>query len=1004
MTGQSQRLAEGGRIDRDQRLAFTFNGRYYIGHHGDTLASALLANGVILVGRSFKYHRPRGILSAGAEEPNALIQLGSGARTEPNLRATQVELYDGLEASSVNCWPSLDFDVGVVNGWMSRLLPAGFYYKTFMWPASMWPQYEHVIRHAAGMGRAPEAKDPDRYDHRHIHCDVLVAGGGPAGLAAALAAGRSGARVIIADEQAEMGGALLGARYEIDGAPAAAWVAATLAELATMADVRLLPRATVFGYYDHNHLGIAERVTDHLGPTAPAELPRQRLWKVRAKQVVLATGAHERPLVFANNDRPGVMLAGAARTYVNRYGVKPGNRAVVVTNNDSAYETAMDLAASGVVIAALADLRPDPSGPVVDRAREQGIEILPGRAVVDVQGGKNIEAVEVGQINDDASGVIGTPRRIPCDLVCMSGGWNPVVHLFSQSRGKLRFDQDLACFLPESSIQAVSSAGACNGAAGLGDCLDQGLVAGAEAARAAGHSKAKTPKTPETNRSESAPIRAVWQVPGTPARARGDKHFVDVQNDVTAADLALASREGYQSVEHLKRYTTTGMGTDQGKTSNVNALAILAQTTGEAVGATGTTTFRPPYTPVGYGMLGGRNVDHLFDPIRRTAMHDWHVSMAAVFEDVGQWKRPWYYPRGGETMAEAVNRECLAVRRGLGVMDASTLGKIDIQGPDACEFLNRVYTNAWDGLAVGRSRYGFMLGDDGMVFDDGVTSRLGENHYLMTTTTGGAARVMAWLEEWLQTEWPRLKVYFTSVTTQSSVAAIQGPRARDLMADLCHDIDLSREAFPFMAWRDGTVAGIPARVFRVSFSGELSYEINVASTYATALWQTLMTAGAKYDITPYGTEAMHILRAEKGFVVVGHDTDGTVTPEDLGMDWIVSKKKKDFIGKRALSRPDTLRDDRKQLVGLLTENPETVVPEGAQIVSEVWPKPPMPMEGFVTSSYWSAALGHSIAMAMLERGHQRHGEMVNISLQDRIVRAKVTAPQFYDFDGEKIRA
>ena len=1004
MTGQSQRLAEGGRIDRDQRLAFTFNGRHYIGHHGDTLASALLANGVTLVGRSFKFHRPRGILSAGAEEPNALIQLGVGDRTEPNLRATQVELYDGLEASSVNCWPSLELDVGVVNSWASRLLPAGFYYKTFMWPASMWMQYEHVIRHAAGLGRAPEGKDPDRYDHRHIHCDVMVAGGGPAGLAAALAAGRAGARVIIADEQAEMGGALLGARDHIDGAPAVDWVAAAVAELAAMDHVRLLPRATVFGYYDHNHLGIAERVTDHLGPTAAAELPRQRLWKVRAKQVVLATGALERPLVFANNDRPGVMLAAAARTYVNRYGVKPGNRAVVVTNNDSAYEAALDLAASGVAVAALADLRPDPSGALVDRARNQGIDILPGRAVVDVQGGRRIEAVEVGQINDDASGVVGTPRRIPCDLVCMSGGWNPVVHLFSQSRGKLRFDDERACFLPDSTIQAANSAGACNGAAGLGDCLGEGFATGAEAAKAAGQRKAKTPKTPMASDAGSTAIRAVWQVPGTPARARGDKHFVDIQNDVTAADLALASREGYQSIEHLKRYTTTGMGTDQGKTSNVNALAILAQTTGETIGATGTTTFRPPYTPVGYGMLGGRNVDHLFDPVRRTALHQWHADRGAVFEDVGQWKRAWYYPRPGETMADAVNRECLAVRHGLGIMDASTLGKIDIQGPDAREFLNRVYTNAWDSLAVGRGRYGFMLGDDGMVFDDGVTSRLGENHYLMTTTTGGAARVLAWLEEWSQTEWPRLKVHFTSVTTQWSVAAIQGPRARDLMVGLCHDIDLSRDAFPFMSWRDGAVAGIPARVFRVSFSGELSYEINVASSYATALWQALMTAGAKYDITPYGTEAMHILRAEKGFVVVGHDTDGTVTPQDLGMDWIVSKKKKDFIGKRALSRPDTVRDDRKQLVGLLTEDLETVVPEGSQIVSEVWPKPPMPMEGFVTSSYWSAALGHSIAMALLERGHGRHGEMVNISLQDRIVRAKVTAPQFYDLDGEKIRA
>ena len=1001
---QSQRLAEGGRIDREQRLGFSFNGQRYQGHGGDTLASALLANGVCLVGRSFKFHRPRGIFSAGAEEPNALIQLGRGARTEPNLRATQIELYDGLEAASVNCWPSLEFDVGVVNGWASRILPAGFYYKTFMWPASMWLWYEHVIRHAAGMGRAPEANDPDRYDTRHVHCDVLVAGAGPAGLAAALAAGRSGARVIVADEQSEMGGALLGRRDEIGGATAADWVAGAIAELAAMDEVTLLPRATVFGYYDHNYLGIAERVTDHLGPAAPPGLPRQRLWKVRARQVVLATGAHERPLVFANNDRPGVMLASAVQTYVNRYAVRPGSRAVVVTNNDSAYAAALDLADAGVTIAALADLRPDPQGPLVTRVRDRGIEVLAGRAVVDTQGGRRLQAVEVGQIDDGARIVLGAPRRIACDLLCVSGGWNPAVHLYSQSRGKVGFDAQRACFVPGEPVQAERSAGACNGAFGLGDCLAEGFAAGAGAARKAGFRRAKAPKAPATSKDEGTPIRAVWQVPATAKHEHGDKHFVDLQNDVTAADLALATREGYQSIEHLKRYTTTGMGTDQGKTSNVNALAIIAEITGVEPNAVGVTTFRPPYTPVGYGTLAGRNVGALFDPVRMTAMHQWHNHAGAVFEDVGQWKRPYYYPKGDETMAEAVDRECLAVRSSIGIMDASTLGKIDIQGPDACEFLNRVYTNAWDKLAVGRCRYGLMLGDDGMVFDDGVTSRIGESHYLMTTTTGGAARVMAWLEEWSQTEWPKLKVYFTSVTTQWSVAAIQGPHGRRLMADLCPDIELSRDAFPFMSWRDGTVAGIPARVFRVSFSGELSYEINVASSYAMALWQALMTAGARYEITPYGTEAMHVLRAEKGFVVVGHDTDGTVTPGDLGMDWIVSKKKRDFIGKRAHSRPDTLRADRKQLVGLLTENPETVLPEGSQIVSAVSPRPPMPMEGFVTSSYWSAALGRSIAMALLESGHGRHGETVTISLPDRIVRAEVTRPQFYDLDGEKIRA
>ena len=1004
MTVQTHRLAEGGRIDRGRLLGFTFNGRRRTGFAGDTLASALLANGVMLVGRSFKYHRPRGVFSAGAEEPNALVQLGVGARTEPNLRATQIELFDGLVAASVNCWPSVAFDVGAINGRFSRILPAGFYYKTFMWPAGLWMQYERLIRRSAGLGRAPETNDPDRYDTRHVHCDVLVAGGGPAGLAAALAAGRGGARVILADEQCEFGGALLGLRREIGGAPAAEWVAATRAELAAMDAVRLLPRATVFGYFDHNYLGIAERVTDHLGAAAPPELPRQRLWKVRARQAVLATGAHERPLVFADNDRPGVMLASAAETYLNRYAVKPGVRAVVVTNNDGAYRVAADLAEAGVRVAALADLRPAPAGPLADRVRDLGIEVLGGWAAVATRGTRRVTAVELGRLDDGANGILGATRRIDCDLVCVSGGWSPVVHLFSQSRGRLRFDDARACFVPAESVQAERSAGACNGAFRLGDCLAEGFAAGAAAARDAGFGKARAPAAPDAPEPEAAPPRAVWRIPGVGPGARDDKHFVDLQNDVTAADLALAAREGYSSVEHAKRYTTAGMGTDQGKTGNVNALAILGRITGAEIGAVGTTTFRPPYTPVGFGMLGGRNVGPLFDPVRRTAMHDWHESVGAVFEDVGQWKRAWYYPRDRESMRDAVNRECLAVRGGLGIMDASTLGKIDIQGPDAREFLNRVYTNAWDSLAVGRSRYGLMLGDDGMVFDDGVTSRLAENHYLMTTTSGGAARVLAWLEEWSQTEWPKLKVYFTSVTTRWSVASIQGPRARALLSELCHDIDLSREAFPFMAWRDGTVAGIDARIFRVSFSGELAYEINVASSYAMALWQALMTAGAKHDITPYGTEAMHVLRAEKGFVVVGHDTDGTVTPQDLGMDWIVSKKKADFIGKRAFARADTARPDRKQLVGLLTEDAREVLPEGAQIVAEVRPAPPMPMEGHVTSSYWSAALGRSIAMALLAGGHGRHGETVTISLAGRVVRAKVGAPAFYDLEGERLRA
>ena len=654
-------------------------------------------------------------------------------------------------------------------------------------------------------------------------------------------------------------------------------------------------------------------------------------------------------------------------------------------------------------MAAIADLRLSPTGPLVERVRELGIELLAGWAVVDAHGGRRVEAVDVGRLDDTGHSISGDVRRIDCDLVCVSGGWSPAVHLMSQSRGSVRFDDDRACIVPHESFQEERSAGACNGAFNLAECLAQGSQAGAEAAKRAGFAKAKTLKPLSAPEAETTPIRALWRIPGVGARARADKHFVDLQNDVTVADIALAMREGYNSVEHAKRYTTTGMGTDQGKTSNVNALAIIAEITGVETGAVGVTTFRPPYTPIGYGMLAGRNVGALFDPVRTTAMHQWHEQVGAVFEDVGQWKRPYYFPQAGETMAEAVNRECLAVRNSLGIMDASTLGKIDIQGPDACEFLNIVYTNAWDKLAVGRCRYGLMLGDDGMVFDDGVTSCMGENHYLMTTTTGGAPRVMAWLEEWSQTEWPKLKVYFTSVTTHWAVAAIQGPRARALLGELCDDIELERDAFPFMSWREGTVAGIPARVFRVSFSGELAYEINVAASYGAALWQALMTAGAKHHITPYGTEALHVLRAEKGFIVVGHDTDGTVTPHDLGMDWIVSAKKIDFMGKRALSRPDTARPDRKQLVGLLTTDPGEVLPEGAQIVSEVRPEPPMPMIGHVCSSYWSAYLDRSIAMAMLVGGHGRHGETVTIALEDRIVQAVVTKPVFYDEDGEKIR-
>ena len=1002
MSAQPFRVAEGGRIDRGAPVRFTYDGRGLTGCAGDTLASALLANGVRLVGRSFKYHRPRGIVSADSTEPNAIVQLGSGARTEPNTRATQIEIFEGLTARSQNCWPSVRFDLGAWSGLFGFLFPVGFYYKTFMWPRGSWRRYEFFIRWMAGLGTAPKEPDPDVYEKMHAHCDVLVVGAGPAGLAAALAAGRTGARVIVADEQNEVGGSLLGTAEEIDGKPALEWVAGAADELERLDEVRVLDRATVFGYYDHNFLAIAQRVTDHLGPdAAPAGSPRHRMWRVRAKEVVLATGAHERPLVFAGNDRPGVMLAGAAQAYLNRYGVRAGRRAVVFTNNDGAYAAALDLHAGGVEIAAIVDVRADPKGESVAAARGAGIAVDAGHAVCATHGAKAVRAVDIAPLDATGEGWAGAPRRLSCDLVCVSGGWSPAVHLFSQSRGRAGYDADALAILPQTSVQAERSAGAAAGAATLGACLRHGLAAGSEAAQKAGFGEGKAGAAPRAAEPDAGATRPLWEIPPPPAR--GGKRFVDLQNDVTVADITLAVREGYFSVEHLKRYTTTGMGTDQGKSGNVNALSILARATGAELAELGHTTFRPPYTPVSYGALAGRDAGELLDPVCKTPMHEWHETAGAVFENVGHWKRPYCYPRAGEDNEAAVNRECVAVGGSLGIVDASTLGKLDIQGPDSVELLNRVYTNAWNRLEVGRCRYGLMLGENGMIFDDGVTARLGPEHFLMSTTTGGAAQVQAWLEEWLQCEWLDFEVWITNVVTQYAVIGLAGPNARALLAEVCEDVDLSNEAFPFMAVREGTVADIPARIFRISFSGELSYEINVAASTGLALWQTLMTAGEKYEITPYGTEAMHVLRAEKGFIIVGEETDGTVVPADLGMDWIVSAKKKDFVGKRSLARSDILKPDRKQLVGLLTEDESEVLPQGAHIVSEVRPAPPMPMEGHVTSSYFGPRVERSVALGLLKGGLARKGETVTVWTPQKVIRAKVAEPVFYDAEGARLR-
>ncbi|MFC4115736.1 2Fe-2S iron-sulfur cluster-binding protein [Nonomuraea zeae] len=857
-------------------MRFTFDGRPLQGEPGDTLAAALLRNGVRVVGRSVELGRPRGVFTAGPEEPNALVRVGA----DPMLAATTVELYDGLEA------------------WSLR-----------------------------GKGRVdPAAGDDRRCDKGYLHCDVLVVGGGPAGLAATVAAGRSGARVILVDDQPELGGDLLNSRLLLDGAPALEWVRAL--EL----PARVLTRTTAAGFYDHGYVVAVER-----------RAGGERLWHIRAGRVVLATGAHERSLAFPGNDRPGVMLASAARAYANRYGVLPGRRAVVFACADSGYEAARDLAAAGVDVAAVVDPRPE-------GLAAGGIEVLAGRTVTGTAGDED------GVL----TGVLVGDRLIEADLLAVAGGWNPAVELFSQSQGRVRFDEELSAFVPGTSAQNERSAGACRGLYGTRQAIEDGYAAGAErvSGRAAGPEAdggLDGLRVPECDERPQRPPAALWLV-GAPG-ATGEPAFVDLHRDVTVADLARATGTGMRSVEHVKRYTTAGTGADQGKTSGAVVVGVMSALLGAGPGRIGTTTFRPPYVPVSFATLAGRDRGALSDPVRTTAMHDAHVARGAVFEDVGQWKRPWYFPEGGEPMEAAVLRECRAARTAVAAMDASTLGKIDIRGADAGEFLDRIYTNMYSTLAVGACRYGLMCTADGMVFDDGTTTRLADDHFLMTTTTGNAAAVLDWLEEWRQTEWPGLDVSFTSVTDHWATVAVAGPRAREVIAVIAPEaVDLA-----FMRYAATDVLGVEGRVFRISFSGELAYEVNVPWRYGRALWEAVLDLGA----VPYGTETMHVLRAEKGFAIVGQETDGTVTPQDLGMSWIVSKRKPDFVGKRSHARADTARPDRKRLVGLLADDPEALVEEGAQLIAGAHSGGgPVPMLGHVTSSYASAALGRTFSLAL----------------------------------------
>lgn len=998
-----KRLDQGGRIDRSNVIDFTFDGHPYQGYQGDTIASALLANGVRLVGRSWKYHRPRGIVGDGAEEPNALFQVEQGCRTIPNVRGTQAQIYQGMVLNSTNAWPSVQFDIMSVFGLFSRFLPAGFYYKTFMWPAKFWMAYEHIIRQASGLGESPKRIDPDHYEKTNAHCDVLVVGSGASGLMAALAAARSGARVMLADEQEEFGGRLLSSAIRLNNQSTSEWVQSIITKLRDMPEVTLIPRGTVFGYHDANFLTIAERLTDHVA-VEDRKGARERVWRVRAKQVILATGAHERPIILANNDRPSVMLASAVSTYINRYGIKLSDKAVVFTNNDSAYVTAIDLVSKGAREVTLVDSRIERSG-LYEQAKEIGVNVINGCAVVNVIGKAQVLGVEVKSISDDGKSVSGAVQRIHCDLFATSGGWNPAIHLFSQSGGKAVWSDDKSCFETGLVVQQQQSVGAANSSFALTDCFSEGAEAGSNAANKAGFDSPKI-ALPEISERDAALQNAVslqplWRVPNDGKPGHGPKAFVDPQNDVGVSDIFLAAREGFESIEHVKRYTALGFGTDQGKMGNISGMAILSEALGNKISDTGTTTFRPNYTPVTFGAIAGPEIGNtLSDPVRKTAMHTWHQENGALFEDVGQWKRPWYFPQNGETMHQSVNRECLATRKSVGIMDASTLGKIEVVGKDAGEFLNRVYTNAWKKLGIDSARYGFMLGEDGMVMDDGVTIRLEENRYFMHTTTGGAASVMSWMELWLQTEWPELEVYLTSVTDHWATAAVAGPNSRAVVSAVVDGVDFDKVSFPFMTSREGTIAGLPVRVNRISFSGELCYEVNICANQGRFMWEQLMRAGAEFDITPYGTETMHVLRAEKGYVIVGQDTDGSVTPIDLGMGWAISKAK-DFLGKRSLSRTDTARGNRKQLVGLLTNDPKEVLQEGAQIVNQASDVIPLPMLGHVTSSYHSACAGRSIALALVKNGHQRLDESVYVTTADgHFVPAKISSTVFIDPVGE----
>ena len=996
---QPFRLNKEGLINRNKKISFTFNGKKLFGYEGDTIASALIANGIHLVGRSFKYHRPRGFFGAGVEEPNAKLQVEFNGHSEPNVNATEMELVEGLSATSQNCWPSVNFDVGAINNFLKMFFPAGFYYKTFMWPKSFWYKiYEPFIRKAAGLGVASIEKDKERYEHKFEYCDLLVTGSGPSGLASAYAAAKNGAKVILAEDKPRFGGTLLTDDVSIDNLSGKDWAEKIISELKSMPNVTVKNRSQVFGYYDHNMLVMFERVSDHLEKKSKFT-PRQRLWYIRAKETILSTGSIERPIVFGNNDTPGIFLSAAAKEYMKVYGVLVGKKPLIFTNNDSAYETALEFKKNNVEPIIL-DTREEHSSELIDEAKSKGIDIRFSHGVIVANGYKKVKSAKIGKLNKDKNS-FEKIETVDCDCICVSGFWTPSVHLASQSGNKLKYEEKIDAFIPDKKKQHETSVGAANGSFTLEESLKHGFENGSNLSAKITDTKTEI-AIPNVNEKKYGAHDKFWCMPLP--KNENPKRFVDFQNDVSVSDIEIALREGYRSIEHVKRYTTLGMATDQGRTSNLNGLQLVSNIENKIVPEVGHTTFRPPFTPITIGTIVGREVGMEYMPTRKTPMHEWHEKNNAVFVDAGAWKRPRYYKQGNETLFEASKREAKNVRENVGICDVTTLGKIDIKGPDAAEFLNRVYTNAWMKLPVGKARYGLMLREDGIVMDDGTTTRISENHYHMTTTTAQAANVLSHLEYYLQIVWPELNVNVVSTTEQWAGAAIAGPKSRDMLSKLYPDLDVSNDALPFMGYKEAEFFGVPSRIFRISFSGELAYEINVKSDHGMFMWEKMMEVGKEFGNQPYGTEALSTLRIEMGHVA-GPELDGRTIPSDVSLNGLVSKKK-DFIGKNSLGREAFNVESRQKIVGLIPIDRKSSIPEGSHIVQDQNAKLPNPKLGHVSSSCWSVENNNPFSLAIMKDGKNMIGKkfFAVSPLKNKSIEVEVISSHYVDPEGKRVRS